>query len=228
MKAGKITPIQTAVFTWSNCLIQSRRRCCLPYRHRDVLLIHKIITKQPWADYPGTHYVNEPFMFLVDMGCHHFDMIRYVLDADAESAQVISWNLSWGWHQGDASHVAVFEFPGGFKVIHRAMGCSVGKKTSWTGSWRIEGDSGSLRWEEESIFIDHDHRTDTPRHDEIPLEIPTPQSEKRAVLDEFLSALKDGREPECSGRDNLKTLAMTFAALKSAQEGRKVSLSELE
>ena len=187
-----------------------------------------IIFCQPWADLPGSHYVNEPFMFLVDMGCHHFDMIRYVLDADAESAQVISWNPSWGWHQGDASHVAIFEFSDGFKAIHRAMGCSVGKKTSWTGDWRIEGDLGSLIWDDDRIFIDHDHRTDNPRHEEIPIEDSLREKDKKAVLDEFLSAVKEGREPECSGRDNLKTLAMTFAALKSAQEGRKVSLSELE
>ena len=33
----------------------------------------------PWADNPGSHYVTEPYMFLTDMGIHHFDMMRYLL-----------------------------------------------------------------------------------------------------------------------------------------------------
>ena len=36
----------------------------------------------PWADYPGTHYVTEPFMLINDMMVHHFDMRRYVLGQD--------------------------------------------------------------------------------------------------------------------------------------------------
>ena len=37
-----------------------------------------------------------------------------------------------------------------------------------------------------------------------------------AMLDEFFSAIRDDREPECSARDNLKSLAMVFAAIQSA------------
>jgi predicted dehydrogenase len=164
----------------------------------------------PWADLPGTHYVRDPFMFLLDMGCHHFDMMRYVLGAEPQSVQVVSWNL-----------------PCGFKAIHRAMGCSVGKKTPWTGNWRIEGPAGSLTWEDDRIFVTQEHRTDKPRREEVPVELFVPERVKTAVLEEFLAALKEGREPECSGPDNLKTMAMTFAALKSAREGRRVNLSEL-
>ena len=180
----------------------------------------------PWADSPGTHYVKEPFMFLLDMGCHHFDMIRYVLDADPEGVQVISWNLPWGWHQGDASHVAVFDFSGGLRAVHRAMGCSVGKRTPWTGNWRIEGPSGSITWEDDRVFVTQEHRIEKPRREEVPVKAIAADRVKASVLDEFLSALKEGREPECNGRDNLKTMAMTFAALESARRGRRVSISE--
>ena len=39
-----------------------------------------------WADSPGSHYVTEPYMFLTDMGIHHFDMMRYTLGQDPVSA----------------------------------------------------------------------------------------------------------------------------------------------
>ncbi len=66
-----------------------------------------------------------------------------------------------------------------------------------------------------------------PRREEVPLKAIVPDKVKASVLDEFISALKEEREPECSGRDNLKTMAMTFAAFESARNGRRVSLSEL-
>ena len=46
-----------------------------------------------WADSPGSHYVTEPYMFLTDMGIHHFDMMRYTLGQDPVSAHALTWNL---------------------------------------------------------------------------------------------------------------------------------------
>jgi predicted dehydrogenase len=38
-------------------------------------------------------------------------------------------------------------------------------------------------------------------------------------LSEFAGAVRDGREPESSGRENLGTLALTLAAVESADRG---------
>lgn len=176
----------------------------------------------PWADRPGTHYVTQPYMFLADMCVHHFDMIRYVLGADPLAVQTLSWNQPWGWHQGDACHVASFDFPG-LKAIHLGMGCSLGHQTSCHGNWRIEGPEGSLTWEDDRIFISREHRTEHKRRQEIPHDA-LPAAGQQAMLDEFLAAIRQNRQPECAATDNLHTLAMTLAAVQSAQTGRKVSI----
>jgi predicted dehydrogenase len=181
----------------------------------------------PWADHPGSHYVTEPFMFLLDMGCHHFDMIRYLLGVDPESVHVMSWNLPWGWHQGDACHVAVFDFGNGLKVVHRATGCAVGEKTSWLGNWHVDGPTGSISWHDNKILVCHEHRANPPRLEEVPVDSDHQSPPQEAVLDEFLSAVTEQRKPECSGRDNLSTMAMTFAAVESAKTGRPVAISSL-
>lgn len=57
---------------------------------------------------------------------------------------------------------------------------------------------------------------------------PAPRTGPEAVLDEFLCALAERREPECSGRDNQGTMAMAFAAVRSARQGgRRVRLPEI-
>jgi predicted dehydrogenase len=180
----------------------------------------------PWADKPGTHYVTQPYMFLLDMGCHHFDTMRYVLAGDPVAATVVSWNLPWGWHKGDASHVGVFEFPRGVRGVHRAMGCSIGHRTVASGEWRLEGPRGSITWEEGKVFVSEEHRVTSSRRREVPVDANALEGQQ-AVLAEFVAAMRAGREPECSGRDNLGTVAMTFGALASAREGRRVEIRPL-
>jgi predicted dehydrogenase len=160
------------------------------------------------------------------MGIHHFYMMRYVHDRNPISVRCTTWNPSWGWHKGDASQVALFQFEGGLRVVHVAFGSSVGRSTAWNGDWQIEGPEGSLTWENDHIFFTRSH----PHHQAAREEIPPdqlPLTGQDAILAEFLAAIKEGREPECSGRDNLNSLAMTTAAVVSAQEGREVAMAEM-
>jgi predicted dehydrogenase len=179
----------------------------------------------PWADSPGSHYVTEPYMLINDMMVHHFDMLRYVLGVDPVSVHAITWNQPWGWHRGDAAHAIAFEFPDGLVATHVSCGCALGSQTTWNGDWRIEGPEGSIDWERDRVWFARLHRTPEKVRQEIfPLPVPPPE---QAILDEFFTAIREGREPECSARDNLSSLAMVFAAIRSAKESRRVKLEEL-
>lgn len=180
-----------------------------------------------WATRLGTHYTTMPYPLLTDMGIHHFDLLRYVTGQEPERVTARSWNPKWGWHAGDASHTAFIEFTGGLVATHHSCGCSVGKQSPWNGDWRIDGPEGSITWEEDRIFITREHPPDQKQRDEIPLDT-LPLTGQDALLDEFVRAVKENREPECSGRDNLRSLALTFATVQSAREGgRTVEIQEL-
>jgi predicted dehydrogenase len=179
----------------------------------------------PWADSPGSHYVTQPYMLINDMMVHHFDMLRYVLGVDPVSVQAITWNHPWGWHQGDAAHAIVFHYADGLVATHVCCGCAVGSRTSWNGDWRIEGSEGSIDWDQDRMWYHHLHRTPQRVRQEIfPIPVPPPE---QAILDEFFAAIREDRQPECSAEDNLGSLAMVFAAIRSAKEGRRVELAEL-
>lgn len=49
----------------------------------------------------------------------------------------------------------------------------------------------------------------------------------RGTLGEFLRAIEEGREPTISGRNNLKSLELCFAALESADSGRAIVPGEV-
>ena len=166
-------------------------------------------------------------MFLTDMGIHHFDMMRYTLDLDPLSAQAVTWNLPWGWHKGDACQLILFRFTNGIIGTHRGVGCTVGHvPAGHNGEWRFEGPLGTLTWEGFELYYTRTHRTDKKVREKLTLDTAGVGGPK-ALLKEFLAALKENRPPECNAEDNLKSLGMVFAALKSTKEKREVALSEL-
>ena len=179
-----------------------------------------------WAHAPGTHYVVMPYPLLTDMGIHHFDMLRYVLGREPVRVEARSWNPSWGWHRGDAGHTAVIEFEGGLTATHHALGASVGRQSPWNGDWRIEGPEGFLTWEEDQIWHTRVHPRDRQVREQIPTD-PQATGGQDAVIREFAAALAEGRQPECNSADNLRSLALVFAAVRSASERRPVDIAEL-
>lgn len=181
----------------------------------------------PWADAPGSHYVTQPYMLINDMMVHHFDMVRYVLGvANPIAVNAVTWNHSWGWHKGDASHAIVFEFANNVHFTHVSTGCSIGENTDWNGNWRVEGTKGSLSYANGKAAYAHLHRAQPQERKDIPMD-PTPDS-RLAIVDEFFAAIKEKRQPECSGQDNLNSVKMVFAAIMSAQQKRRVELVELD
>jgi predicted dehydrogenase len=50
------------------------------------------------------------------------------------------------------------------------------------------------------------------------------ETARAGVLAEFAAAIREAREPETSGRDNLLTLELVFAAVEAAASGRAVRL----
>jgi predicted dehydrogenase len=179
-----------------------------------------------WATRAGTHYTTMAFPLLKDMGIHHFDLLRYVLGLEPERVQAVTWNPPWGWHAGDAAHNVTIHFAGGCIASHHGCGCSVGRQTGWNGDLRVEGANGSLTWDEGGIELSSHRLGEASAQEKVePLEVPLMGPD--ACLAEFIAALKEGREPECSGRDNLQSLAIVFAAVRSAETGRPVAIEEL-
>jgi predicted dehydrogenase len=115
---------------------------------------------------------------------------------------------------------------------YRGSWCADGLRTSWEGSWRILGERGSLVWDGlDSIRAE---ATGNGPRDGLfaptkPAEVPPLDPSDRVgghlgVLQDFLAAVEGGPPPETAGTDNLKSLAMVFGAVASAEAGRPVDI----
>ncbi len=164
---------------------------------------------------------------LLDMAIHAFDTARYLAGADPVSVYCEEFNPSWSWYRGNACATALFEFTGGLRYTHQGSWCSEGCHTSWDSDWRAVGPHGSARWR---------GGDDVPMADIVTERggfLPVTEERRGRMIDapsgiagslrEFLDALDSGETPMGECHDNIKSLAMVFAAIESAATGRRVS-----
>lgn len=168
---------------------------------------------------------------LEDMAVHHFDAIRFFTAKEPVSVFAQSWNPSWSWYKGQACSSAIFKMTDEVQVNYFGSWCTQGQQTAWEGRIQVVGEKGSLDLVDEQTL--HFYPSDpqrTPATNLTPELIPIQPIAKREIeyaLNEFCEAIAQDRHPECDLADNLKTLAMACAAVKSCQIGAVVNVSTL-
>jgi predicted dehydrogenase len=171
---------------------------------------------------------------LLDMAVHTFDQARFLSGLDAVRVDCRELTPPHSWHNGAAAAVATFEMEGGVVFSYRGNWISDGFRTSYDATWRVSGAEGTAVWDSfgapacevaigpvpERGFRDVERTT-------WPVPEPPDATGHAAAIDDLLDALEAGRPSETDAARNLGTLAMVFAAIRSAEERRTVELAEI-
>jgi predicted dehydrogenase len=153
---------------------------------------------------------------LVDMSIHHFDMMRAVLGQEPRQVICKTWNPPWSRFVEPSTGVATVTFDGGAVVNYRGSWVSTGPQTNWGGEWNMECEGGEIIWTSRGELPDKvlvrplGKSARAVKLPEVPL------TDRSGCLNAFVQALQSGQEPESSGRDNLKTLALMLASVEAA------------
>jgi predicted dehydrogenase len=175
---------------------------------------------------PRRHHTDDEHPLLLDMSIHHFDLMRFLIRAEPAAVSCVAANPAWSGYAGPPVAAASIDF-GGVAVSYRGSWISAGPETAWAGEWAMEFERGQVFWTsrgEDNVLLDK--VTVRPRRGRArTVVLPRLAHIDRAgSLEEFAQAVREGREPETSGRDNLFTLALSLAAIESATDSRPVSL----
>lgn len=160
---------------------------------------------------------------LMDMSIHHFDLMRFVLHQEPQTISCHAWNPPWSNFTDPAAAVATITFDGGAVVDYRGSWVSTAAPTNWAGAWQIECAEGVLSWTgRDDTTLEADAVTIQPRGKRARrVQLPEmPYFDRAGSLAAFAEAIRSGAEPSSSGRDNLGSLALMFAAIASAAAGR--------
>jgi len=168
-------------------------------------------------------------VLLLDMAIHSFDQARLISGADPVAVYCREWNPRGSWYERDASAVAVFEMSNGIVYTYRGSWCAEGQGTTWECDWRAVGTRGTVTWdgadELRAQSVDQDEGFIRKMKDvKVPVpELATKNSHAGCILD-FIACVQTGRTPETICTDNIKSLAMVFGAIESAETGRRVDI----
>ena len=162
---------------------------------------------------------------LVDMSIHHFDMLRGLLGSDPVQVYAQSWHVPDGNYAHHAAATVLFRMGDGVPVSYAGNWATSEPETSWNGDWQIIGEHGRLVWSSgdgqgEIITVQEHGRELEP----VPL-VDALDRGQVSLITSFVRAIHEGREPETSAADNIRSLGMVLGAVESADTGAVVTLA---
>jgi len=171
-------------------------------------------------------------VLLVDMAIHTFDMARLLTGADAQAVYCHEWNPAGSWYDHGASAVATFEMSEGLVYSYRGSWCAEGLNTTWECAWRIIGEKGTVLWDgatgftaqvvaKRGGFFSEWESIDVPIY-----ENPDKTGGHAGVIREFVRCVQTGATPETICTDNVKSLAMVFGAVESAEAKARIMMQD--
>jgi len=186
-------------------------------------------------DFGRSYRVYMEYPLLVDMSIHHFDLVRYCLGVDPVRVYARGWNPRWSYFTHQAACQALFEMSKGVQLTYDANWVARGRETGWNGDWRIECSEGSIWVSEENgkMVIKLDPGTGRAKGKRVKVKakaspvklVKMPATDQEYSLMEMVHAISGRRQPETNGKDNLKSVAMVFAAIDSIKRGQAVEIA---
>ncbi|GAC1464908.1 MAG: Gfo/Idh/MocA family oxidoreductase [Ktedonobacteraceae bacterium] len=169
-------------------------------------------------------------VLLLDMAIHSFDAARLLTGADPISVYCKEWNPKGSWYDHDASAIAIFEMTNDIVYTYRGSWCAEGLPTSAECDWRFVGQRGSALWdggvqqsaqraEPSQRFLSFYHDVAIPEHQTQAI------GGHAGLIQDFLTCIREGTSPETNVADNIKSLAMVFGAIESAEKGQAVKIT---
>lgn len=179
-------------------------------------------TYERWRDgrlphlnrYPLT--MSQPMLW--EQSIHHFDLMRFVYDAEPVRISARTFNPSWSMYEGHANVGALITFTGGLEVTYQGTWAGNWQKMGF--EWRTECARGIALQQEMFGALGYALRDD-PALTSVPLPDEEPWvDDARALLEDFVAHFRDGTPLPCTGADHLKSLRMVEACIRaSAGEG---------
>jgi predicted dehydrogenase len=163
----------------------------------------------------------------MDMSIHHYDLMRCLLGGNPSTVTVQNINPPWSEYRDPPAGAFLATYADGPQMSYRGSWMSGADQTPWSGKWVMECEKGTIVWQsrgedgDESVIVQAKGKKDKtvtlPKLRHI---------DRSGCLDAFVKAVKNGIEPETSARDNVGTLLFMDAIVKSAKNGRTVTVAE--
>jgi len=165
--------------------------------------------------------------FLLEIAVHHFDSFRYLFNRRPVAVWGRAFNPEGSNYPQNAAAETLLDMEGDLHIQY--SGSFVGSRYEY--ALEIAGEHGDVRTNRSKVWWRP--RGQKGFKEVQPAALPEgealryPQAGMLSMMAQFLEAVSRGTPPETSGADNLWTLAMFEAAVRSAESGRYVAIDEI-
>ncbi len=185
-------------------------------------------TYERWRDgrlpHLNTYPLSMSHPMLWEQSVHHFDLMRFVYGAEPVRISARTFNPSWSMYEGDANVAALITFTSGIEVSYHGTWAGNWQKLGF--EWRTECRRGVAVQKEMFGKLGYALRED-PELTAVALPEEEPWlDDARALLQDFVSHLREGTPLPCPGTDHLKSLRMVDACIRASKRVETVTLDE--
>lgn len=223
-----------------HCIVQNRRFIS------GIRQIHKFIESGKLGELNAIHcdfFLGAHFggfreqmqhVLLLDMAVHTFDAARFIMNKTPKAVYCHESNPNGSWYSHGAAANAIFEFSDNCTFTYRGSWCAEGANTSWESTWRVIGTNGTLLWDgaddmQASLLTNDEGFVRLTETVNVSEDVNKCQTQGHAsVISDFLQAVNNNTQPETVSSDNIKSLAMVFAAIKSAETKQRIEIKSEE
>jgi predicted dehydrogenase len=159
------------------------------------------------------------------VGVHHLDALRYILAQKVTGVAADSFTLPWGTLPLGASMRVMLTFADGARAFYSATYESSGHEFFERGQEfyaRLVGERATLHVFHRWLVL-----CERGRWPRLVRRGRREATEEQILLRQLERALASGTGPEASGRDNLQTMAVVEACVRSVNEGGWINPQEL-
>jgi predicted dehydrogenase len=176
------------------------------------------------------HQIQDPLM--IEGAVHHLDILADLAGAKCETLYAQTWNPSWGEYGGDSQGMVTMHFENGMRAFYEGAKTNAVELNGWSQEYiRAECQGGTLILDHrqlEAFPYDPGQKSRRVREGEgqvLPL-LQQPKWANAWLVEKFVRWLDGGEPMETNVEDNLQSVALIFAAIKSSRTGQPVRVQE--
>ena len=163
-----------------------------------------------------------PHPFLQDVAVHHFDLLRACTGQECTEVIAAPVRPPWSMYRGVPAVDAILTFDRGMSVSYTGTMVARGFTTPQDGIITLVGERGTLRLEaDQQVRWFRDKQVDVVAPEAMPF------TDTAYALREFLGAIRESRSPETHVEDNIRSLAIVEAAMRSVEKRQPIAVAPL-